>query len=703
MTGNGQGLRIGVDIGGTFTDLLIFDSERGAFHIGKTLTTPDDPSRAVTSGLAEALQEAGLSPSQAHQIVHGTTLVTNAIIERKGVPTALITTKGFRDAVEIGKEHRYDLYDIFLELPKPLTPRRLRLEVDERILADGSVLTPLDEAGVRELAERLTAEGIEAVAIALLHSYRNPEHERRVEELLNEYAPELTISTSSDVVPEIREFERTSTTIANVYVRPVVARYLAQLEQSLHGLGFDGSLFIMLSSGGICTVETARRYPIRLVESGPAAGALAAAEYGRRTGRPNLLSFDMGGTTAKACLIDDGEPLTTSDFEVSRVYRFAKGSGLPIKVPVIEMIEIGAGGGSIARIDSLGLLKVGPDSSGADPGPACYGRGGTQSTVTDADLTLGYLDPRYFLGGRMPLNVQAAKEAIMAQVAEPLELTLHQAAWGIHQVVNENMAGAARIHAIERGKDPRSYPLFAFGGAGPVHAYRVAEILDAPQLIVPLGAGVTSTVGFLAAPLAFDFVRTYYGRLEQLDWSHVNGLLAEMEAEGRTILGNAGVPVEEVRVTRTVEMRYVGQGHEIRVPLPDGALGELSVSELEAEFEVVYRRLYERIAHGNPIEALSWRMIVSGPRPALPLERLGQREGGVTQALDAIKSQRAIYLPEDHGFVEVPVFDRYQLRSGAYFSGPAIVEERESTLVLGRNARARVDEYLNVVVELRPA
>ncbi|HBY46042.1 MAG TPA: methylhydantoinase, partial [Chloroflexi bacterium] len=483
-----------------------------------------------------------------------------------------LTTRGFRDAVQIGREHRYDLYDLFLEMPKPLVPRDLRLELDERVLADGAELVAVSPGQVRELADQLVAAGVEAVAIALIHAWRDPAHERQVEALLAEYAPDLVVSTSSSVVPEIREYERASTTIANVYVRPVVSRYLHRLEESLAALGVRGSLLIMLSSGGTCTVETARTFPIRLIESGPAAGALAAAEYGRLSGMSDVLSFDMGGTTAKACLIDAGRPLTTSDFEVSRVYRFKKGSGLPIKVPVIEMIEIGAGGGSIARIDALGLLKVGPDSAGSDPGPACYGRGGTAPTVTDADLVLGYLDPAFFLGGRMTLDVNEASAAIERDIADPLGIDVLQAAWGIHQVVNENMANAARIHAIERGKDPRAYPIFAFGGAGPVHAWRVSRILQSPRLIVPLGAGVTSTVGFLVAPLAFDFVRSWYGRLDALDWPRVNDLLAEMEEEGRRILGEADVAAADITVTRVADLRYAGQGHEISVPLPPGTL-----------------------------------------------------------------------------------------------------------------------------------
>ena len=692
-------LRVGVDIGGTFTDLLVFDPEHGRFQIGKTLTTPDDPSQAVTDGLVATLAVAGISPAAVRGIVHGTTLVTNAIIERKGARTALLTTRGFRDAIQIGREHRYDLYDLFLEMPQPLVPRHLRLELDERILADGTEVTPVSPAQVSELADQLAAEGVEAVAIALIHAWRDPEHERQVEALLAEYAPDLIVSTSSSVVPEIREYERVSTTIANVYVRPIVSRYLSRLEASLTELGVGGRLLIMLASGGTCTVETAQTFPIRLIESGPAAGALAAAEYGRLSGTPDVLSFDMGGTTAKACLIDDGQPLTTADFEVGRVYRFKKGSGLPIKVPVIEMIEIGAGGGSIARIDALGLLKVGPDSAGSDPGPACYGRGGAAPTVTDADLVLGYLDPEYFLGGRMALDVAAAEVAIARDVAEPLGIDVLQAAWGIHQVVNENMANAARIHAIERGKDPRAYPVFAFGGAGPVHAWRVSRILQSPRLIVPLGAGVMSTVGFLAAPLAFDFVRSYYGRLDALDWAHVNALLEEMEAEGRQILGSAGVAESAITVTRTAELRYAGQGHEVSVPLRDGSLGDADVADLQRAFEAVYRSLFERIPQGNPVEALSWRVGVAGPRPDLPLHQLAGAIDSAATAEDAIKRERPIYLPEAGERVSVPVYDRYRLGQGATFSGPAVVEERESTFIVGQDARVTVDELMSLVVE----
>jgi N-methylhydantoinase A len=691
-----RNVRVGIDIGGTFTDLLVLDESNGAFHIGKTLTTPDDPSRAVHTGLSKLLQRHEIAPSRVQQLIHGTTLVTNALIERRGVPTALLTTKGFRDAVEIGHEHRYDLYDLFLELPKPLVRRRWRLEVDERVLADGTVERPVDPDEISRLIAEMRVGGIEAVAVTLLHSYRFPGHERVIGEILAREAPEMTVSLSSDVVPEIREYERTSTTICNVYVRPVVDRYLARLEESLRDLGVDCEMLVMLSSGGICTIETARKYPIRLVESGPAAGALAAAHLGQSIGVENLLSFDMGGTTAKACLIDGGEPLTSSDFEVSRVYRFKKGSGFPVSVPVIEMIEIGAGGGSIASIDQLGLLKIGPHSAGAVPGPACYGQGGTEPTVTDADLVLGNLDPNFFLGGAMELDRAAAERAIEERVAKPLGLSLTEAAWGIHQLVNENMASAARVHAIERGKDPRKYPIFAFGGAGPVHAFRVAKILHAPGLIVPAGAGVASTIGFLVAPLAFDFVRSSIARFDRLDWSDVNRLFAEMEHEGRDLLGRASVNTNDMRIIRTVELRYVGQGHEVRVPVPDGELSDASLPVILESFESLYRRLYQRTAPGNPIESVSWRVVMSGPTPSVPLSRLGNSDGGSRP--DPIKSYRAVFQPEAGEYVRTPVYDRYRLRVGDSISGPAIVEERESTVVLGPHSVARIDDFLNLAV-----
>jgi N-methylhydantoinase A len=685
--------RVGIDIGGTFTDLVLLDDATGKLAVGKVLTTPEDPSEAVELGLVELLEREGVAATQLKTIIHGTTLITNALIERKGAKTALLTTEGFRDAVAIGTEHRYDMYDIFIEKPEPLVPRSLRYGVRERTLDDGSVALGLDEERLRQVAAELGEREVRAVAVSFLHSFRNPAHEQRACEILGEEAPEVTVSLSSEVAPEIREYERTSTTIANVYVRPLVERYLLSLEERLRRLGVEGSLYIMLSNGGTASVETACEFPIRLLESGPAAGALAAAFYGRETGFSEILSFDMGGTTAKACLIEGGEPLTSSEFEVARVYRFKKGSGLPIKTSVIEMIEVGAGGGSIARLGALGLPKVGPESAGADPGPACYGRGGGEPTVTDADLILGYLDPDFFLGGKMRLDREAALRAIEEKVARPLGLDTVEAAWGIHQVVNENMANAARVHAIERGKDPRAYLLFAFGGAGPVHAYRVAHALGVPGFIAPLGAGATSAFGFLCAPLSFDLVRSLYGRLDELDWAELNEALESLETEGRNLMRASGVA--DIRVRRLCEMRYIGQGHEVTVELPDGPLGPDDADRLTTLYRKEYRRLYNREGPDVPLEALTWRVEVAAPRPEI---RLDGEEGSPSPVSEAQKGERELYSPEDGGFRTVPVYDRYRLDPGAVFEGPAVVEERESTVILGPEGRAEIDAARNLVV-----
>jgi N-methylhydantoinase A len=686
--------RVGIDIGGTFTDMLLV-GEDGAAVIAKTLTTSGDPSLAVENALKPVLQNGTVKPHERGTLIHGTTLVTNALIERKGALTALLTTTGFRDAIEIGREHRYELYDLNLELPKPLVPRHLRFDVPERIAADGSVLRPLDEDFVRRLVSELRDNGIKAVGISYLNSYRNSAHERRTAEIIAEVAPQIRVSLSSEVVAEIREFPRTSTTLANVYVQERVSDYLAQLETRLKTIGFIGSFFVMLSSGGIATRHTAARFPVRLLESGPAAGALAAAQAGMLSGHRDLLSFDMGGTTAKLCLIDDGQPLKTHDFEVDRVYRFRKGSGLPVRIPVIDMIEIGAGGGSIARIDSLGLLKVGPESSGADPGPVCYGQGGTEPTVTDADLILGYLDPRYFLGGKMQLDVDAARRAL-ARLGRQVEMTVEQVAWGIHQIVNENMANAARAHLGERGKDPRRLPMYAFGGAGPVHGFGVAEILRLPAMISPFGAGVGSTFGLLAAPLAFDFVRSAYSRLDELEWRFANGLLDEMAEEGQKVLKSSGLTSRDISYQRTTDMRYVGQGHEVSVPLPDGTLAAKHLKTITEIFENTYQALYGRKGPDVPLEVINWRVVARGPQPELSMQL--QRDSG--NRGDAIKGSRLAYFSERGGYGETPVYDRYALKAGIAFAGPAIVEERESTLIIGARGRARVDEKLQIVVEL---
>ena len=685
--------RVGIDIGGTFTDLLLVGDD-GRAVIGKTLTTPGDPSQAVETALQKGLESGVAKIGEQGRLIHGTTLVTNALIERKGAPTALLTTSGFRDAIEIGREHRYELYDLNLELPKPLIPRHLRFDVPERVAADGSVLQRLDEGFVRRLVLELQEKGIRAIGVSYLNSFRNPLHERRTEEIIREVAPEISVSLSSAVVAEIREFQRTSTTVVNVYVQERVSNYLKEIQGRLDRLGFMGSFFVMLSSGGIGTIETASRFPVRLLESGPAAGALAAAHMGVRSGYPDLLSFDMGGTTAKLSAVEKGRPLRALEFEVDRVYRFRRGSGLPIKIPVIDMIELGAGGGSIAHVDSLGLLKVGPESAGAEPGPVCYGRGGADPTVTDANLVLGYLDAGYFLGGTMSLDLAAAREAL-SRLAKRLNMTVEQVAWGIHQVVNENMANAARAHLGERGKDPRRMPLFAFGGAGPLHGYRVAEILRLPAVISPIGAGVGSTFGLLVAPLAFDFVRSAYSRLDDLEWDFANGLLREMEEEGRVILEGSGLAVSEISYERRADMRYVGQGHEVSVPLPNGKLNGKQTAQVTSTFEEVYKTLYGRKGPDVPLEVINWRVIASGPKPEVDF-RLPLSDSNTGSGL---KGKRMAYFPEFNGYKETPVYDRYSLREGATFSGPAIVEERESTLVVGSRGHCRVDRHQNVIME----
>jgi N-methylhydantoinase A len=687
--------RAGIDIGGTFTDLILIDDASGQLTVGKVLTTPADPSAAVADVLSDALQRASVPAEAVRNVIHGTTLVTNAVIERKGARTALLTTRGYRDAYEIAREHRYDLYDLFLEMPTPLVPRYLRLEVDERVYADGTVAREPDPESVARLVAELRDKDIQAIAVCLVHSYANPAHERLVGDIVREVAPDIRVSLSSDVVPEIREYERTSTTVVNVYVQALVEDYLAELVRRLRDLRVGGELLLMLSSGGISTVETATRFPLRLLESGPAGGALASAYFGQLVGVADLMAFDMGGTTAKLCVIEDGRPLTSTEFEVDRKYRFKAGSGLPVKTPVVELIEIGAGGGSIARVDSLGLLKVGPESAGADPGPVCYGRGGTEPTVTDADLLLGYLDPEFFLGGRLRLDRSAAEQAITARIAQPLGMSAVRAAWGIHQLVNEGMASAARVHAIERGKDPRSLPLFAFGGAGPGHGFGVARVLHSPRLIVPFGAGVTSAFGFLTAPLAFDFVRSFLAQIDGADWGHVNAILDDMASQGDAILARSGIAATDRQFTRQADVRYSGQGHEVRIDLPNGQLGPESLSRIRETFETVYRSLFGRTGPDVPLEAVSWRLIASGPRPIVKLST----PPSVSQS-HAVKGQRPVYFPEWEEHRPVAVYDRYVLAPGSELTGPAIIEERESTTVVGPGTRIEVDAARNLLVTL---
>jgi N-methylhydantoinase A len=691
-----QTYRVGVDIGGTFTDIFLLSASGDKVAIGKVLTTPRNPADAVVSGLRELLAEQQVSPETVTHLVHGTTLITNAIIERKGAKTGLITTKGFRDALEIGRERRYDIYDISLENPEPLVPRFLRREVAERLDNTGQVLIPLDQVEALDVIRGLVEDGVEALAVCLLHSFRNPAHELMIKELVAERFPRIACSLSCEVMPEIREYERTSTTVANVYVQPLAKRYLERLNADLRALGLPRDIFVMLSNGGITSCGVASEYPIRLIESGPAAGALAAVYTGTRKELSRVISFDMGGTTAKICIIDEGKPLLTTDFEAARVYRFKKGSGLPLKVPVIEMIEIGAGGGSIARVDKLGLLKVGPDSAGAEPGPVCYRRGGEEPTVTDADLVLGYLSSKYFLGGKMQLDLEKAKSTIEEKVARPLKVDLVRAAWGIHQVVNENMANAARIHLVEKGRDPRGYSVVAFGGAGPVHAYRVAERLKLKTLVCPLAAGVTSAFGMLTAPLAFDFVQSYVVTLSGLDFSILQNMYADMERRGRALLEAAGVE-GALTFTRSADMRYLHQGFEIRVPLPSGPLTREDLPALSRAFAEEYERLYKRLNTGVEIEVVNWRLVASGPQPTITLQAPTAEEQSLSFAL---KGERTVYFPEYNGFAPCRVYDRYRLPLGVPFLGPAVIEERECTMVIGVHAQACVDQDLNLVVSL---
>ena len=678
--------RLGVDIGGTFTDVAL--ETVGQRYSAKILTTPEAPERAVLEAIAVVLREAALSPADLSIIIHGTTLATNAIIERKGAKTALLTTEGFRDTIEIRHENRFEQYDVNIDLPPPLVPRRLRFPVRERVDARGRVLIALDEAGVSSLANRLAAEGVEAVAIGFLHSFANSAHERRAGAILAERLPGLAITLSSEVSPEMREYERFSTACANAYVQPLIGRYIANLETLLRREGFGCPLFLMLSGGGLTSAETAIRFPVRLVESGPAGGAIFAAEIARQCGLDRVLSYDMGGTTAKICLIDELQPQTNRTFEVARIYRFKKGSGLPLRIPVIEMVEIGAGGGSIARVDRLKRITVGPDSAGADPGPACYGRGGTAPTVTDADLLLGRIDPAAFSGGRMPLDRAAAEAAMRREVADPLGLALELAALGVSEIVDENMVNAARVHAIESGKEAGGRTLVAFGGAAPLHAARMAEKLGLDRVLVPSYAGVGSAVGFLRAPIAYEIVRSSLQRLDRFDAAGANALFAALRAEAEPIVrrGAGDAPLTE---TRSAFMRYRGQGHEIAVPLPARGYRADDAALLHTAFEQEYRRLYSRVIPGVEVEVLSWVLLLSAPRPAEADTPASSPQAYTPQPVRS----RPVFDAETGEFIEVAIYERRSLRPGAVIPGPAVIVEDETSTVVSRLFEARVDGY----------
>jgi N-methylhydantoinase A len=683
--------RVGFDVGGTFTDFVL-QSPSGELRTAKRLTTYPDPSEACLAGLDELIAQSGVAWSDVAQAIHGTTLGSNIVIERKARGVGLLMTGGFRDVLIIGRERRYQVYDLQIEKPAPLIRRRLIGEVTERVLADGSVRTPLEEAGARRAIRELVGRGVTTLAVCLLHSYLNPAHERRLAELVAEEAPHVTVTLSHEVAPTFREYERTSTTVVNAYVMTAVGEYLRGLASATARRGYRGRLFVMQSSGGVATAEAMQRHPVRMIESGPAAGALMAAAYGELTGHTDLIAFDMGGTTAKLALIEKGRPATTTAFELHRV-KNVPGSGLPMNIQAIDLVEIGAGGGSIASA-RLGVIAVGPESASSMPGPVCYGRGGVEPTVTDADVVLGYVNPDYFAGGAMQLEGGAAARAIEAKIARPLGLSLEEAAWGIHAIVNTNMELATRIVSIERGRDPRDLTLVAFGGSGPVHGCRLAQALGIPRVILPACAGVTAAIGLLAAEVRFDVARTYVRRLDTVDPEHLTSMYSEMAAQAIEVVRESAV-AGEVTVVRSADARYVGQGYEVTVPIPAGRLDAAALARMRASFDEVYAARYGYASPGEPVEIVTWKLSAIGGSPRIALAKAGARSGEGSR-----KGVRRAYFPEARGYADTPVYDRYALAPGMSLTGPAIVEERESTTVIPPWMTATVDEYANLLAEV---
>ena len=708
--------RLAVDVGGTFTDVALEIGTGGGVVTAKVLTTPDAPEVGVVAAVGEAIRAAGIAPGEVDLLIHGTTLATNALIERTGAKTALLVTEGFRDSVEMALENRFEQYDISIDRPAPLVPRHLRWPVTERTNYVGEVLVPLDEGSVHALVPRFERHGIEAVAVGLLHSYANPAHERRIGEILAAALPELRITLSSEVCPEIREYERQSTACANAYVQPRMSGYLTRLESELRSLGLGCPLLLMTSGGGLTTLDNATRFPIRLVESGPAGGAILATEIARECGGEDAVSFDMGGTTAKICLIDGCEPQMTRTFEVARAYRNLKGSGLPVRIPAIEMVEIGAGGGSIAGVDEMGRLNVGPASAGADPGPACYDRGGERPTVTDADVVLGRIDPAEFAGGSVRLAPERAARTIRGAVGAPLELTEPLAALSVSEMVDENMANAARVHAVEWGKDISARTMIAFGGAAPLHAARLAQKLDVGRVIVPTGAGVGSAIGMLRAAVSYEVVRSRYLRLADFDPGAVNALLAEMREEARAVVvAGAGVGAEKdgrLDEARHAYMRYVGQGHEIVVPLPVRPLAGGDRETLAAAFDAEYARLYGRTIPGQEREILSWTLTVTARKPSLPpasRPRPPSEAGGVDtgtgtgrmgdDSATARPPTRRLFDPILADYAAAEVHRRDQLVPEDALAGPAVIVEDQTTTVVPEGFRATVDPLGYLVLD----
>ena len=694
MTGPAPHWRVGIDVGGTFTDFALVNDATGTLSIHKQLTTPHDPSECVLAGLGTLLEQAGVPVSDIGTIAHGTTLVTNAVIERRGARTGMLVTRGFRDVLDIAMEQRYDLFDLRITFADPVVPRDSRLEIDERIMFDGTVETPLDPAQVEAAARRLvTEQGIEALAICFLHAWADPSHEDRAREIVSQRFPDLHVTTSADILPFMREYERWSTTTVNAYVQPLTGNYLRRLEDGLEQMGFGGSLLVMTASGGMVTPDIARRYPVRLIESGPAAGALFAAFLGERLGEPDLLSFDMGGTTAKGALIRGGRPLRRYQFEVAREYNYQAGSGLPLRIPVIDMIEIGAGGGSLATVDERRLLAVGPHSAGADPGPACYGNGGTRPTLTDANLVLGYLMPDGFLGGRMALDPDAARLAIDRQVSGPLAIDQARAAWGIHEIINEDVARAFRMHASEIGFDYRRCAMIAFGGSGPAHAVRIARKLRIPRVILPVAAGVMSAIGLLTTPVSYATLRSWPVLLDALEDDGLEQGFAPVERQAAGLLTGAGIPEADITIERRLDMRFHGQGYEIEVTLA----GQMTPADIPELFLEAYAAIFAATPLDAAIEIVNWKVEATAPRSSFarsyqPFSGATQRvlESGTIDAWDEDAGERRRW----------PVLNRYALERGQAVRGPALIQEDEATTVLGPGDGIVVDDMGNLIVEL---
>ena len=695
--------RLGIDIGGTFTDATLIDESTGEIRVGKVPSTPEDPSIGFMAATDRMLREASVSPDEVEYVVHGTTVATNAIIEKKVAPTGFITTNGFRDLLEIQRQIRPTLYDLHFEKPRPLVPRYLCFGIPERLDAQGDVLTPLDENTLVDAVQQLKRENVAAVAVCFLHSYINPNHEKRAGEILREVFPDAIVSLSSDVAPEFREYFRASTTVINACIRPIVAHYLRRIEDRLRKKGIAAALLVMQSSGGVFTFASASEKPVFMVESGPAAGVIAATYLGAALGNPDVISFDMGGTTAKAGLVQNGTPRVTKEYEVGTAAQSgvgaSRGAGYPIRTPVLDLVEIGAGGGSIAWVDSGGILRVGPQSAGADPGPVCYGKGGKEPTITDANLVLGRLNPSYFLGGEIELDVEAARKAIFEKCAQPLGMDVVETAHGIVEIANTAMTNALRLVSVQRGYDPRDFVLVAFGGAGPVHANRLAIEVQIPKTIIPMSPGTTSAMGLLVTDLKHDYSRTLIQRVDQVDAETVAKTYRELEVDGQASLEREGMNREEISFLHQVDMRYVGQSYELAISLSDGKLGAAEIADALSRFHCEHHRAYGYSASDEPVEFVNLRLSAIGKINKPRLRQIGADDSPLSAAQ---KATRSVYFDERKDFVECPIYDRYRLTAGSMLEGPAIVEEIDATTVIHPGYQALVDKFGNLILTKAP-